>query len=323
MRIWIDQKETEVTGKETLLEICRQKGISIPSLCYAPGAVHQPSCMVCMVQNEATGAMLPSCSTYPVEDMRIVTGSDEVLEIRKMALELLLSDHRADCDAPCANVCPEQLDIEGVLYFYDRKDYRRARELMAAAFGNPEQLPCAQCKALCEKVCRRGMVDVHVDIRGILTRLYAMEMPDIQADTSLKEPSSKGLFSSKAGRFTEEEKMRLKAEEPTPSTCLHCACGARKDCRLRNLATEAGIKASGYGISSRQPFKLRQQVSEHLWFEPAKCIRCGLCVYNTTDGFTFKGRGFAMQVILPEESKGHIDDSVAKLCPTGALSTFE
>ena len=323
MKIWLNDIETEVDGNKTLLEICRNRGISIPSLCYAPGAAHQPSCMVCMVQNEATGDMLPSCSTYPVEGMRIATSSEEVLELRKMALELLLSDHRADCDAPCATVCPEGLNIEGVLYYFDRKDYRRARGLMAAAFGDSEPLPCAGCKALCEKVCRRGMVDAHVEIRSILAALAAMEIPDIQADASLKEPFAKGRFSSKVGRFSEQEKLRLKAEEPTPSNCLHCACGARKDCRLRDLATEAGIKAPDYGVASAQPFKVRQQVTEHLWFEPAKCVRCGLCVYNTRDGFTFKGRGFSMQVVLPEESRGNVDDSIAKLCPTGALSIFE
>ena len=56
-----------------------------------------------------------------------------------------------------------------------------------------------------------------------------------------------------------------------------------------------------------------------MWFEPAKCIRCGLCVYNSENGFTFKNRGFGMQVVIPEESKTNVKEELAGLCPTGAL----
>ena len=66
---------------------------------------------------------------------------------------------------------------------------------------------------------------------------------------------------------------------------------------------------------------IKEQISitDHLIYEPAKCIRCGLCVYNTQDGFTFEHRGFDMRVVIPEESKHHVSEKIAKLCPTGAL----
>ena len=57
----------------------------------------------------------------------------------------------------------------------------------------------------------------------------------------------------------------------------------------------------------------------NLYYDPARCIRCGLCVYNSQDGFTFQGRGFNMRVVIPEESKKNIDEKMADLCPTGAL----
>jgi ferredoxin len=56
-----------------------------------------------------------------------------------------------------------------------------------------------------------------------------------------------------------------------------------------------------------------------MWCEPAKCIRCGLCVYNSKNGFTFKDRGFGMQVIIPKENKTNVTEKLAELCPTGAL----
>ena len=40
------------------------------------------------------------------------------------------------------------------------------------------------------------------------------------------------------------------------------------------------------------PVKEKIHVKGRMWFEPAKCIRCGLCVYNSENGFTFKNRGW-------------------------------
>ena len=60
-----------------------------------------------------------------------------------------------------------------------------------------------------------------------------------------------------------------------------------------------------------------------LWYEPAKCIRCGLCVYNSDNGFTFERRGFVMQVVIPEENRSNAPEQLATLCPTGALFLME
>jgi ferredoxin len=63
----------------------------------------------------------------------------------------------------------------------------------------------------------------------------------------------------------------------------------------------------------------REHVVGALWFEQAKCIRCGLCIYNSDNGFTFRNRGFGMQVMIPEENKVNVKEELADLCPTGAL----
>ena len=119
MNILINNIETEVLDGETILEAARRSGNAIPSLCYAKGAKHKSSCMVCAVKNQANGQIIPSCTTYPTEGINIDTDSEEVRNVRVLSLELLLSDHRADCEAPCSMVCPKGLDIERVLGYYD------------------------------------------------------------------------------------------------------------------------------------------------------------------------------------------------------------
>ena len=71
------------------------------------------------------------------------------------------------------------------------------------------------------------------------------------------------------------------------------------------------------------PVKEKIHVNGRLWYEPAKCIRCGLCVYNSDDGFTFERRGFIMQVVIPEENRPNAPERLATLCPTGALFLTE
>ena len=96
-------------------------------------------------------------------------------------------------------------------------------------------------------------------------------------------------------------------------------CEGKEKCKLRELSLQMKAKWTRYGPLAPVEPKVQIQINEHLYFEPAKCIRCGLCVYNSQDGFTFKGRGFDMQVVIPEESKKNIDEKVVDLCPTGAL----
>lgn len=342
MKIKVNNKEIEVTGQRTLLEELSAIGYDIPSLCYKSGVNHQASCMVCMVKNVANGQMIPSCSTFPYEGMNIETDTEEVLSLRKMSLELLLSDHRADCEAPCTIVCPNKIDVAQVLLHYDRGEKDKAYSLLKASQppkgekGNDDEmnkkfiLPCNDCKAPCEKACRRGTIDKCVSIREIIKEISELKdiSPNTSSSTTNSIPASTppsgggGLFSSKLGRYTDAEKEWLKEVYSQPSKCLHCACEGRAKCKLREYATDAQIKSPRYGVSSHQIVKEQIHINGKLYFEPAKCIRCGLCVYNTEDGFTFKHRGFDMQVVIPEESKKNIDETIATICPTGALFTL-
>ena len=318
MQIIINGKTVTVQEGETILKIAEKNGYSIPTLCYANGAKHKSSCMVCAVKNERNGQIIPSCSTVATEGMQIDTEGDDVQQVRLMSLELLLSDHRADCEAPCSIVCPQGLNVEQLFLFYDKEDYQAAFHIIAGTFHLPE-VGCDTCKAPCEKACRRGTVDEPVAIRKIIREIVDLFKDNTEAAKKGKYSIDKKLFQSKLGRFTEEEKERLKKTVTTKSRCLHCACSGKAGCKLRKYASDAGIKRTRYGLSSTLPVMQKVHVTGNLWFEQSKCIRCGLCVYNSTNGFTFKDRGFGMQVVLPPENKENGSEELARLCPTGAL----
>jgi predicted molibdopterin-dependent oxidoreductase YjgC len=317
MQILINNKEVDCQKDETLLEIADRIGYSIPSMCYAKDAVHKSSCMVCVVRDCKTQQIIPSCTTFAVEGMEIDTESEEVMALRKMSLELLLSDHRADCDAPCSMVCPHGLDIEKVLYFYDNDNNKAAYDLIDNAFSLPT-LGCEDCKVPCEKICRRKSIDQSIPIRQIIKEIAGL-YDTASTKVEKKEKSTTKQFQSLLGRFTENEKVWLKNNVDTLSACLHCACEGSDGCKLRLYASQAGIKRSRYEAYSSAMVMQRQHITGKMWLEPSKCVRCGLCVYNSKDGFTFKDRGFGMEVIMPEESRKNVSEDIAKLCPTGAL----
>ena len=205
MNITVNGKKLEVSGQRLLIEELREAGYDIPSLCYAADARHEPSCMVCMVRNEDTDQMLPSCAIYPSEGMRIDATSDEVTSLRRMSLELLLSDHRADCEAPCSLVCPAGIDVAKVISYYHEGKLSEAQAVLLSALEplashgrdqreQPLALPCATCKATCEKACRRNTVDQSVSIREIIQEVAqtpppaSSSLPCVAASSPLDAP---------------------------------------------------------------------------------------------------------------------------------------
>ena len=96
---------------ETILEVARRNGIEIPALCAEERLAPFDSCGVCTVEVEGRG-VVKACST-PIEEAWVIqTDSDAAVEVRKAALELLLSNHWGDCIAPCRTACPAATDCQ-------------------------------------------------------------------------------------------------------------------------------------------------------------------------------------------------------------------
>ena len=86
---------------ETILELAKRNGIEIPTLCDDPRLDPFTSCFVCVVEVEGLRGLQPSCSTKINEGMRIETDNERISRARKTALDLLVSNHYADCIGPC------------------------------------------------------------------------------------------------------------------------------------------------------------------------------------------------------------------------------
>jgi ferredoxin len=155
MRIIIDSIPIEVKEGATVMEAARLLGIEIPSMCYLPGHSNHPTCMVCLVKDEDSGKLFPSCAMPVSEGMNIITGSPDVIEARKEALELLLSDHVGDCEAPCRRSCPAFMDIPLMNRLIAAGDFKAALKVVRQEIALPMVLGYI-CPAPCEKACHRS-----------------------------------------------------------------------------------------------------------------------------------------------------------------------
>jgi len=93
IRLKIDGKEVDTREGMTVLEVARDAGISIPTLCHHEKLEPYAGCRLCIVEAEIRGRsqLVASCA-YPVEgDLAIKTRSEKIDRIRKTLLELLLS----------------------------------------------------------------------------------------------------------------------------------------------------------------------------------------------------------------------------------------
>ena len=104
-------------------------GFSIPTLCHKKGMPHYSSCMVCMVKDKKTNNFVPSCSALVQEGMDIDISGEDVISLRRKAVELLFSEHRAECEAPCKVVCPAGYNIPLMNRLLSAEDFEGAFQL--------------------------------------------------------------------------------------------------------------------------------------------------------------------------------------------------
>ena len=168
----IDGRRVSVEPGTTVLDAAQWLGIRIPTMCHVPGIEPAASCFVCAVQIEGRRTLSPSCAMPVAEGMVVTTNSDDVRTARKMALELLLSDHAGECVAPCAAQLSGRVWISrGSSTASPRATHRRAMEVIGDRLALPGSLGRI-CPRLCEQECRRCDLDQGLAI-GALHRYAA------------------------------------------------------------------------------------------------------------------------------------------------------
>ena len=94
IKFTLDGKEVTAESTDTIWEVAKREGHTIPHLCYLPkpGYRVDGNCRVCMVEIEGERALAPSCRRNPESGMKVFTNNTRAKRARKMILELLVAD---------------------------------------------------------------------------------------------------------------------------------------------------------------------------------------------------------------------------------------
>ena len=87
----------EVPEGTSILDAARHAAVKIPTLCKHPDLLPTAACGLCIVRNKGGPRLLRACCTPLENGMEIVTHDHEIVEVRRATLELILSNHPADC----------------------------------------------------------------------------------------------------------------------------------------------------------------------------------------------------------------------------------
>lgn len=93
----IDGQEVKVPEGTPLIEAAAQIGIKIPHLCYCPSVKSTGACRLCLVELEGSKNLIVSCARTAKDGMEIRTSTPRVLDARRFAVDLILSNHPGEC----------------------------------------------------------------------------------------------------------------------------------------------------------------------------------------------------------------------------------
>jgi len=177
--VTIDGQEFAGQSGQTIMEIARDNGINIPSLCDSPHLDSFGSCRMCIVEIDGRGGTPSSCTTPANNGMVVSTTSEKLWRLRKGITELYVSEHPLDCLTCTANGDCELQDVAADVGLRDlRYDNEPACENIPIDESNPfftfDASKCIVCSR-CIRACDDTQVThaLSIDGRGFASRIIA------------------------------------------------------------------------------------------------------------------------------------------------------
>ena len=228
--ITIDGREIPFDHGRTILEVCKDEKIPIPTLCHDNRLKPYGGCRLCIVEVQGAPRPLTSCTTPAENGMVVTTQSEKLSRLRKTTLELLLSNHPKDC-----MVCEAAGDCElqELVYFHDVDmdrfkgescDLPIRQDNWFISYDPKKCIVCGRCTRICNEVVMAGTI-------SIVNRGF-----DSRPDTAFErrrtldncEFCGQCVSACPTGALTDRKSLgkgRVTEVERVKTTCSYCGTG--------------------------------------------------------------------------------------------------
>jgi len=154
----IDDRDVSARQDETVLEVARQNGIFIPTLCELKGLSEVGACRLCLVEVKGTTKLLPACVTPVEEAMEVTTNSERLQKYRRAILELLFTERNHICSVCVSNGhCEMQALAQKLGITHIRYPYRYPKAQVDASHDrfvvdHNRCILCTRCVRVCDEI---------------------------------------------------------------------------------------------------------------------------------------------------------------------------
>jgi bidirectional [NiFe] hydrogenase diaphorase subunit len=171
----IEDKDVTAVEGQSILEVARENGIHIPTLCQVDGLSEIGACRICVVEVKGIPKLLPACTTEATEGMEVIVNSERLAKYRKMIVEFLFVERNHICAVCVSNGHCELQDMARSLgldhisqpYRYPKATTDASHERFA--IDHNRCILCTRCVRVCDEI--EGAHTKDVQGRGVMARI--------------------------------------------------------------------------------------------------------------------------------------------------------
>lgn len=253
VKLTIDNKEVEVRPGSTILEAAQKAGIKIPTLCYQSGLSSVGACRICLVKVKDRPGLITSCTTEARGGTEIITKDEEIVEARRLMVELILSEREHNCLICEKNGDCElqdlvyQLGIDNIRFPVNKRVEKREDSSQVILRDPNRCILCGRCVRACSEITVQDVLDFAE--RGGKTFIAAgldekLAETDCVSCGACVQDCPTGALTEKLARFQGRSWEFRKVE----TTCPYCGVGCQIELNIKN---DRIVKV--YGVDNGSP----------------------------------------------------------------------
>jgi len=235
----INGKLIKARKGSTVLEAAIENGIDIPHLCYQKGLSIVGACRVCLVKIKDRPGLVTSCTTEVVEGMEVITEDEEINDMRRLIVELILSEHEHNC-----LVCEMngQCELQDLVYRLGIEKTRFPIEKITQVIDSSSEviikdsnkcILCGRCIRACAEITVQNVLDFAK--RGSeMSIISGLDQPLKETDCvscgACVQACPTGALTEKLARF----QGRSWEFRNIKTTCPYCGVGCQLELNIKD-----------------------------------------------------------------------------------------